>query len=258
MLESPKAQDVFNALQSSSGFKSIAGDKAVAAVAKSADLFSQIGELINLPEDGIPAGGQLPTIVPVEIRDAAKKISEYQTMIGTAKTVGEGLSNVIGQRMSNITGNMAMANAAVSVAQAMGKVPSGCGAIGAAFSVLTSEGRTDLLNSLMDSIDGPLSEISGVFQEALGLGSGNLSGALKSALDAAMSACDAVMQQIDKAAAAIKDLVKEAVDMWNTLDSVLTDAIHSSILMSVLKNPCLAAVTDAVCPKEVNDILNSI
>ncbi|MGL4349450.1 MAG: DUF7217 family protein [Aeromonas veronii] len=257
MLESPKAKAVYRALQSSSGFHSTAGDKATSAISKSTDLYGQFDELTKLPEDGIPPGGGLPTIVPKELREAAVKLDEYKSMMGGATTVSEGLNNAIGQRMNNVTGNMARMNAASSVAQAMGDVPGGCGALGAAFSVLTSEGRTDLLNSLMDTLGGPLGDLAAIFEEALGLNSSSLPGPLKAALDAAMGACDAIMLQIDKATEAIKELVGEAQAMWDKLDKVFTEAIQSSILMSVINNPCMMAVADAVCPPEVSDVLNS-
>lgn len=257
MLESPKAQAVYRALQSSSGFHSTAGDKAASAISKSTDLYGQFDELTKLPKDGVPPGGGLPVIVPKEIRAAAVKLDEYKTMMGGATTVSEGLSNAIGQRMDNVTGNMARMNAANSVAQSMGDVPSGCGPLGAAFSVLTSEGRTDLLNTLMASLDGPIGELEDIFKEALGLNSSSLPGPLKAALDAAMSACDSIMKQIDKATEAIKQFVGEAQAMWNKLDAIFTEAIQSSILMSVINNPCMMAVADAVCPPEVSDVLNN-
>lgn len=257
MLESPKAQAVYRALQSSSGFHSTAGDKATSAISKSADLQGQLGELAKLPEEGIPPGGGLPVIVPKELRAAAAKLDKYSTMMGGANTVSEGLNSAIGQRMDNVTGNMARMNAAASVAQKMNDVPDGCGPLGAAFSVLTSEGRTDLLNSLMASLDGPLSELGAIFEEALGLNTASLPGPLKAALDAAMGACYAIMVKIDKATEAIKEFVGEAQAMWNKLDAIFTEAIQSSILMSVINNQCMMAVSDAVCPPEVSDVLNN-
>lgn len=257
MLDSPKAQAVYRALQSSPGLSSTAGEKAAMALSKSTSIYGQLGELTKLPGDGLPPGGNLPSIVPSEIRSAAAKLSEYKAMMGGATTASEGLNNAIGQRMENAAGNMAMMNAACSVAQKMGEVPDGCGPLGAAFSVLTSEGRTDLLNTLMASLDGPLSDLEAIFKEALGLNSSSLPGPLKAALDAAMAACDTVMQQIDKAAEAIKEFVGEAQAMWDKLNKVFSDAVQSSILMSVINNPCLMAVSDAICPPEVSDVLNN-
>lgn len=257
MLDSPKAQAVYKALQSSSGFQSSAGEKASSAISKSTELFGQFGELAKLPDDGVPPGGGLPTIVPKEIREAAEKLDKYKSMMGGATTASEGLNAAIGQRMENVTGNMARMSAAASIAQKMGDVPDGCGPLGAAFSVLTSEGRTELLNSLMGSLGGPLGELEAIFEEALGLNSSSLPGPLKDALDAAMGACDSIMQQVSSATEGINSLVTEAQAMWGQLDKSFTEAIQSSILMSMLNNPCMMAVSDAVCPPEVSDVLNN-
>lgn len=257
MLDSPKAQAVYRALQSSSGFRSTAGDKAESAISKSTSLSGQFNELMTLPKEGIPPGGGLPTIIPKEIKEAAAKLGKYKGMMGGATSVSEGLNNAIGQRMDNVTGNMARMNAAASVAQKMNDVPGGCGPLGAAFSVLTSEGRTDLLNTLMTSLDGPLSELGDIFSQALGLNTSTLPGPLKAALDAAMSSCDAIMVQIGKASESIKELVEEAQAMWDKLDQVFTEAVQSSILMSVFNNPCMMSVIDTVAPPEVSDVLNN-
>ncbi len=58
MLDSPKAQAVYRALQSSGAFNSSAGDKASRAISKSTDLQGQLGVLATLPKEGLPPGGR--------------------------------------------------------------------------------------------------------------------------------------------------------------------------------------------------------
>lgn len=258
MLESPKAQAVYRALQSSSGFNSSAGNKAAAAISKSTDIYSQLESLKTLPKEGIPPAGGLPVIIPKEIKDAAAKLERHQALIGTTTSVSQGLSGAIGQRMENVTGNMARMNAANSVAQKMGDVPDGCGPVGAAFSVLTSEGRTDALNALLDGLGGPLGELADIFEEALGLNSSSLPEPLRAALAAAMSACDGLMSKVDAATKGIESLVSEAQSMWDKLDSIFTQAVQSSILVSMANTPCMMAVIDSVAPPEVLDVLDAV
>ncbi|HHO0939045.1 TPA: hypothetical protein ACRTTK_003081 [Aeromonas hydrophila] len=257
MLDSPKAQAVYRALQSSGAFNSSAGDKASRAISKSTDLQGQLGVLATLPKEGLPPGGGLPTIVPKELKAAAAKLDKYRSMMGGATTISEGLSNAIGQRMENVTGNMARMSAASAVAQKMGNVPDGCGPLGAAFSVLTSEGRTDLLNTLMDSLDAPLNKLKEIFAQGLALNASSLPAPLKAALDAAMGTCDAIMVKVNQATSAIKELVDEAQSMWNALDQAFTNAVNASILMSVFGNGCMRSVIDSVAPPAVSDVLNS-
>ncbi|WP_270820478.1 DUF7217 family protein [Aeromonas sp. Y311-2] len=257
MLESPKAQAVYRALQSSSGFSSSAGNKAAAAISKATDLQGQIEQLMQLPDEGIPPAGGLPVIIPSEIKAAVAKLDEYKGMMGGTISSSEGLSSAISQRMENVTGNMAMMNAAAGVAQKMGDVPEGCGALGAAFSVLTSEGQTDALNALMGQLGGPLAQLKDVIDEALDLNSSSLPGPLKAALDEAMAAVGATMASIGQATAGINSLVGEAQSMWAALDKSFTEAVQSTILVSMFNNPCLGAVIDAVSPPEVSDILHS-
>lgn len=257
MLDSPKAQAVYQALQSSSGFHSSAGDKAVKAISQSTELHGQLGELTKLPKEGIPPGGGLPVIVPKEIRAAAAKLDTYKGAMSSTMATSEALSGAIGQRMDNVTGNMARMNAANSVAQKMQDVPGGCGPLGAAFSVLTSEGQTELLNSLLTSLGGPMGDLADIFEQALALNTSSLPAPLKAALDAAMSACSGLMTQITSATGGIQGLVDESQAMWAKLDSIFTEAIQSSILVSLTSNSCMMAVIDAVSPPEVSDILNS-
>lgn len=257
MLDSPKAQAVYRALQSSSGFHSSAGDEAVEAISKSTELYGQLDELTKLPKDGIPPGGSLPIIVPKEIRSAAAQLDTYKGMMSTTTATSQALSGAIGQRMDNVTGNMARMNAANSVAQKMQDVPGGCGPLGAAFSVLTSQGQTELLNSLLTNLGAPVAELAEIFAKGLALNTSSLPAPLKAALDAAMSACSGLMTQITSATGGIQGLVDESQAMWAKLDSIFTEAIQSSILVSMTSNPCMMGVIDAVSPPEVSDILNS-
>lgn len=257
MLDSPKAQAVYRALQSSNGFHSSAGDEATEAISKSTELYGQLDELTKLPKDGIPPGGGLPVIVPKEIRSAAAQLDTYKVMMGSTTATSEALSGAIGQRMDNVTGNMARMNAANDVAQKMEDVQGGCGPLGAAFSVLTSQGQTELLNSLLTSLGGPVGELADIFEQALALNSSSLPAPLKAALDAAMSACSGLMTQITSATGGIQGLVDESQAMWARLDSIFTEAIQSSILVSMASNPCMMGVIDAVSPPGVSDILNS-
>ncbi|MGL5536427.1 MAG: hypothetical protein ACRDC0_04335, partial [Aeromonas veronii] len=93
MLESPKAQAVYRALQSSSGFSSSAGNKAAAAISKATDLQGQIEQLMKLPDEGIPPAGGLPVIIPSEIKAAVAKLDEYKGMMGGTISSSEGLSS---------------------------------------------------------------------------------------------------------------------------------------------------------------------
>lgn len=257
MLDSPKAQAVYRAMQSSSGFHSSAGDKAVATIDKTSSLQSQIEQMSQLPEEGIPDGGSLPTIVPDEIKNAVSKLATYKAMLGGTEEVAQTLNGAIEQRMGNITGNMAMMSAASGVASKMGDVAGGCGPLGAAFSVLTSEGRTAALQAALNALDGPLSDLAALIKQGTALNSSMLPPAMKEALDAAMALVDAGMQNVNAATAPIRELVDEAQAMWNKLDAVFTEAVQSSILASMWNNPCMQGVIEAVSPPEVTDILSS-
>ncbi|WP_429169420.1 DUF7217 family protein [Aeromonas hydrophila] len=257
MLDSPKAQAVYRALQSSGGFSSPAGQKAETAISKSTDLAGQMDQMMKLPDEGIPPGGGLPTIVPNEIKDAVAKLEEYKGLLGGTTSTAQGLSGAIDQRMDNVTGNMARMSTAASVAEKMGDVPGGCGPLGAAFSVLTSDGRTDLLNLALDNLGVALKALGDLLTDGKGMNTENLPEPLKSMLAAAMAAVDAIMGEVGSATDSIKGLVDEAQAMWAKLDTVFTEAVQSSILMSMVNNPCMMAVVESVSPPEVIDVLDA-
>lgn len=252
MLDNAKSQAVYKALQSSSGFASSAANKATAAVAQATSLKTQLDTIIALPD----AGGA-GAIVPTPIRDAITQLKSAKGAMTNTGNIAAGLSDAIGQRMGDITGNMATMQVAADVAQRMGDVPGGCGALGAAFSVLTSEGRTELLNSLMTGLTGELGGLMSMIEEGLALGTPSIPAEMEAALTAAMGNVESAINQIDAAASSVLELVNESQQMWGSLNKAFNEAIQTSILMNVFDNPCLMAVVDTVAPPEVSDVLNN-
>lgn len=256
MLDDLKSIKVYQALKNSGGLSSPAAAKAAAAKATADDIGGQLESLSNLPKDGEIGSSGLPAMVPPEIRDAADKLQVYKSSMGSTSSAASSLSGAIGERMEDATGNMAIMNAAVGVANKMGEVEGGCGPIGAAFAVLTSQGRTELLQSMMDSMKGPLGELQTLFAKYMG-GAGMLSPEDKAKLAALMAELKGAMASIEEATAGIRDLVNEAQAMWGSLQDTLKRAIQASTLMAALNNPCMRAVADSIVPDNVRDVLDS-
>lgn len=250
MLDDLKAQKIYTALKSSSGLHSPAADKAISAKGQADDLGNAFDSTSKIPD-----GSALPAAVPQNIKDAADTLKTYKTAMGSTSSAAGSLSDAIGQRMDDATGSMAIMSTAVSVAQKMGEVDGGCGPIGAAFSVLTSTGRTDLLLGLMGQAADVLGEIGTLFNKYLG--GGSMSAEDKARLAALMASLKSIMASIGEATAGITALVAEAQGMWNKLESIFKSAIQSSILASMLNNPCMRGVADAIVPDSVRDVMAS-
>lgn len=251
MLNDAKSQAVYNALKTSGGFASTAADKASVAVGKVTAAKSQMDRIVALADSGV-AG-----MVPPEITSAIAQVKSFKSSADRTGKIAAGLSDAIGQRMGDITGNLATMNVAASVAQKMGDVAGGCGALGAAFSVLTSEGRTELLNAALGGLEGELSALEKAIADGIALGTPTLPDNIKAALDSALSSANSLIGEMEAAADEVKALVDEAQQMWGKLHKAFNEAIQSSILMNVFNNPCLMAVVDTVAPPAVSDVLNN-
>lgn len=246
MLDSLQSQSMYRALKAAGGFQSPAGEKASAAREGVDSAVSSIDTITDIPEDGsLDDLTGLPINIPPEITSAAEKLKEYKANFGTTGATLDTLNGAISKRMADATGNMAIMGTAAKLAQNMGEVDGGCGPLGAAFAVLTSTADSDDLKSLLGML--PLDDIQALFDEALN--GGGMTDALRAQLAAAMATMGGLVEQVLGKNSAIGQLVGDAEDMWNELESTFKHAVQTSVLMSVLKNPCLQGAAEAIMPE---------
>ena len=79
---------------------------------------------------------------------------------------------------------------------------------------------------------------------------------LRAQLAAAMAVMAGLAAQVLGKNSAIGSLVSEAESMWNSLETTFKQAVQTSVLMSVLKNPCLQGAAEAIMPDNMKSVWN--
>lgn len=256
MLDDPKSQAIYRALRSSAGLSSPAAGKAANAMEQATSLSGRFSALADLPEDGISTGGGSSIKIPTQIRAAATKFNTYQQAVSSSGGVLEALGGAIDQRMEDVTSKFAVFGVAAGVAQKMGDASAGCGPLGSAFSVLTSTSGTDMLKAAMDMVSGPLGELEALVAKYANSLTGSMSQADQDKLAALLRSLDGITNQIKLARDQVKGLVDDAQAMWGDLQTSFNQAIQSSIIASVINNPCLRDIADSVMPDEVKSVID--
>ncbi|MCE9977296.1 DUF7217 family protein [Leclercia adecarboxylata] len=184
------------------------------------------------------------------------KFNDYHGQIRNANDALSMLGSAIDKRMDDVTSKFAVLGVAAGVAQKMGDAGGGCGPLGSAFSVLTSSGRTDILKGLLESAEGPLGELEELVNSYRNSITGVMSDADKLLLESLTTMMDAIKEQIAAATAAIQALVDEAEEMFDHLMNKFNTAVQSSILGSIIHNPCLRDIADSVMPDNVKRVID--
>lgn len=253
MLDSLQSKSMYRALKAAGGFQSPAGAKASAARDGVDSAISSIDGITDIPNNGdLDAVTGLPITIPPEITSAAAKLKEYKANFGTTGATLDTLNGAISKRMEDATGGLAIMGTAAKLAQGMGEVEGGCGALGSAFSVLTSTANSDDIKNLLGML--PLDDIQALFDEALN--GGGMTDELRDQLAAAMAVMAGLVAQVLGKNSAIGSLVSEAESMWNSLETTFKQAVQTSVLMSVLKNPCLQGAAEAIMPDNMKSVWN--
>ena len=244
MLDDEKTQAIYNALNNSPGLSSPAAAKVTDTLDKGMAIKNRFEALKTLPPDAVTTiPGEVGIKIPPEIRAAAEKFGEYHDKVKNANDALSLLGGAIDKRMDD-------------VAQKMGDAGGGCGPLGSAFSVLTSSGRTDILKGLLESAEGPLGELEDLVNRYRTSISGVISGADKELLESLNTMMDAIKDQIEAATAALQLLVDEAEEMFDHLMNKFNTAVQSSILGSIIHNPCLRDIADSVMPDNVKQVID--
>lgn len=253
MLEDIQSQAMYRALKAAGGLHSPAGDKATAARSGVDDAISQIDAISQSVETkSIDPLTQLPVVIPTEVTAAVAVLSGYKVDLAASGGVLDTLSAAISTRMSDPAGNMAIMNVASKISQNMNEVDGGCGPVGEAFSVLTSVGNTDALSELLGLL--PLGAIQDLINSILDNG---ITNALRDQLAALMAEIAAMMVAIGGKSGLIGAMVAAANAMWSDLYSTFKQAVETSVLMSVLKNPCMQAIAESVMPDSARDVMDT-
>ncbi|WCH25160.1 DUF7217 family protein [Aeromonas salmonicida] len=256
MLDDPKSQAIFQALRSGPGLSSPAATKALDALDQANGLKGRFTSLSSLPADGPIVPGVPSVKIPPKIRAAAEKFGAYRdTVTASGGTLGA-LGGAIDKRMEDVTSKFAVFGVAAQVAQKMGGVPSGCGPLGAAFGVLTSTSGTDMLSGAMELMGAPLSDMEALVAKYANSLTGVMSLADEGLLHDLLGSMDGISAQITAAYKQVQGLVDEAEAMWANLQTTFNQAIQASILSSIINNPCLRDVADAVMPDNVKSVID--
>lgn len=249
MLDSLQSQSMYRALKAAGGLHSPAGDKASATKDSIDSAISSMTSIADIPKNpSLDPITHLPAPVPPELVTAGVQIEAYKAELGIVGMTVDSLSSAISKRMSDATSNMAIMGTAAKISQNMGEVEGGCGPLGEAFSVLTSTGDSDAIRDLLALL--PLDEILSLFQQAM---DGGMTQAIRDALAAAMATMAELMGGIMGKNSLLGQLISGANAMWNDLESTFKHAVQTSVLMSILKNPCLQAAAEAIMPDSVKD-----
>lgn len=256
MLDDPKSQAIFRALQSSPGLSSPAASKALDALGQANSLKGRFTSLADLPPDGPPIAGGPSISIPPKIRAAAEKCAAYQAEVSNSGSVLGALGGAIDKRMEDVTNKFAMFGVASDVAQKMGEAEGGCGPLGQAFGVLTSTSGTDMLQGALDMMGGPLGDLEALMEKYANSITGAMTPEDEGLLTDLLSSMDGISDQIKAAAGVVNGLVDDAEAMWTKLQTTFNTAIQSSILASIINNPCLRPLADAVMPDEVKSVVD--
>lgn len=257
MLDDEKTQAIYNALNNSPGLSSPAAAKVTDTLDKGIAIKNRFEALKTLPPDAVTALPEEVGIkIPPEIRAAAEKFGEYHDKVKNANDALSLLGGAIDKRMDDVTSKFAVLGVAAGVAQKMGDAGGGCGPLGSAFSVLTSSGRTDILKGLLESAEGPLGELEDLVNRYRTSISGVISDTDKELLESLNTMMDAIKDQIEAATAALQLLVDEAEEMFDHLMNKFNTAVQSSILGSIIHNPCLRDIADSVMPDNVKQVID--
>jgi len=259
MLENIYSQDMYRALKAAGGLSSPAGAKATAARGDVDSAVAQIQAITDISDNPpIDELTQLPMNVPPEVLAAAETLKTHQGSVTGTGLVLDSLSAAISTRMSDPAGNLAVMGVASTIAQNMSEVEGGCGPLGAAFSVLTSTGNTDDIRELLGLL--PLDDIEAFFVSVVGVVE-ELTQPEIDQLAALMDDIGTKIASMIGSSSTLQSMVSEAEAMWSDLYSSFEQAVQTSVLMSVLKNPCLQAAAEAMMPDDaktvMNDYLNS-
>lgn len=256
MLDDAKSQAIFRALKSSPGLSSPAAGKAADALGQANGLSGRFTSLADLPPDGPPIEGGPAISIPPKIRAAAEKCATYQAEVSNSGSVLGALGGAIDKRMEDVTSKFAMFGVAADVAQKMGSAEGGCGPLGQAFGVLTSTSGTDMLQGALDMMAGPLGDLEALMAKYANSITGAMTPEDEGLLADLLSSMDGISGQIKAAAGVVKGLVDDAEAMWGELMTTFNTAIQSSILASIINNPCLRDLADSVMPDEVKSVVD--
>lgn len=255
MLDNLQSQAMYRALKAAGGLHSPAGDKATAVRGRIDERVSQIDAIKEAVDTAsVDPLTQLPIPIPTEVTDAVSVLLIYKGNLNMTGATFDLLNTAIGTRMSDVTSNMAVMGVAGRIAQNMGEVSGGCGPLGEAFSVLTSTGLSDAIQSLLDLL--PLDEIAAIIESALAV-VGSMAQALKDQLEAAMEFLANKIASMLGSGDLLSSMISKAEAMWNDLMDTFKRAVETSVLMSVLQNPCLQGIAEAVMPDSAKDVMDS-